>query len=324
MSPLKKKATKKSSKHPCISSDSFRNDNASMAFLDHYKRAPIVLKRAMDLESLEGTFILVMFKERTWTKFLNPMGDVFEDIIREFFASATVEGDHINCWLRGREFSVLRESIQEVLEIRPATLDSSLQYDERNEKLETLLEVLGGQLKKKALHTIAFTPEMRALAYIMIFNLYPVKNLTTLSGPRTVFLYDLFTHKEIDICGHIYHLFVKSIKKSNARLILLFPSPVMSLILRARVKIPSGLPVMQRKTLLVSRPSFEAKLTFQDQASMYLRFRETKKQQKKVTPIKRLIDSLPYRRILHSLLLKCKQEHPTALIFYLEGLKSCI
>ena len=75
----------------------------------------------------------------------------------------------------------------------------------------------------------------------MIFNLYPVKNLMTLLAPRTIFLYDLFTHKEIDICGHIYHLFVKSIKKRSSRLTLPFPSLVMSLILRARVKIPSGL-----------------------------------------------------------------------------------
>jgi len=50
-------------------------------------------------------------------KLLNSMGDVFEDIIQEFFANAIVEGDHINCWLRGREFSITRESIQDVLEI---------------------------------------------------------------------------------------------------------------------------------------------------------------------------------------------------------------
>ena len=99
----------------------------------------------------------------------------------------------------------------------------------------------------KALHTIEFTIEMRALAYIMIFNLYPMKNLTTLSAPRTVFLYYLFTHKEIDVCDHIYRLFVKSIKKRTARLTLPFPSLVMSLVLRARVKIPSRLLVMQRK-----------------------------------------------------------------------------
>ena len=130
------------------------------------------------------------------------------------------------------------------------TPDTYLQNDERKEKLEPLVKVLGGKLKKKALHTIEFTLKMRALAYVMIFNLYPVKNLTNLSVPRTIFLFDIFTHKEIDICGHIYHLFIKSITKRNARLTLPFSSLVMSLILRARVMIPSGLPVMQREDLI--------------------------------------------------------------------------
>ena len=146
MSPIKKNATKKSLKQPRTSLDSFRNDDANMAFLDHYKWALIVLERSVDLESLEGTFIRNVFKERTWKKLLNPMGDVFEDIIREFFANAIVEGDHINCWLMGREFFVSRESIQEVLEIRLTTPNTSFQYDERKEKLEPLVEVLGGQL----------------------------------------------------------------------------------------------------------------------------------------------------------------------------------
>ena len=141
MSPLKKNTSKKSSKHPCISSDSFRNDNASIAFLDHYKWAPIVLERSVDLESLKETFIPKVFKERTWTKLLNPMGDVFEDIIREFFTNA----------------SISRELIQEILEIQLTTLDTFVEYDERKEKREPLVEVLGGQLKKKALHTIEFT-----------------------------------------------------------------------------------------------------------------------------------------------------------------------
>ena len=137
-----------------------------------------------------------------------------------------------------------KESIQELLEIRPKTPDTSLHYDERKEKLKPLVQVLGDQLKKKALHTIEFTPEMRALAYIMIFNLNLVKNLTTLSTPRTVFLHNLYTHKKIDIYGHIYHFFVKCIKKRMSRLTLPFPSLVMSLISKAGVKIPGGLPVM--------------------------------------------------------------------------------
>jgi len=82
-----------------------------MAFNDHYKRAPIILERTVDINSLEGTFILDVFKERTWTKLLNPRGDMFEIIIREFFANAIVESDRINCWLRGKEFSITRDSI---------------------------------------------------------------------------------------------------------------------------------------------------------------------------------------------------------------------
>ena len=88
---------------------------------------------------------------------------------------------------------------------------------------------------------------MRALAYIMIFNLYPVKNLTTLSQPRTIFLRGLFTHKKIDICSHIYHLLVKCIRKRKFSMTLPFPSLIMSLISKARVKLPSGVPVRSRK-----------------------------------------------------------------------------
>ena len=69
-----------------------------------------------------------------------------------------------------------------------------------------MAEILGGSLKKKSMKIIPFNAEIRTLAYIMIHNLYPVTNLTTLFGPRTIFLYDLFTHKMTDICSHIYHL----------------------------------------------------------------------------------------------------------------------
>ena len=218
-----------------------------MTYNDHYKRAPIILERTVELESLEGTFIPDVFKERTWTKLLNPMGNVYKEFIREFYANVIVEGDCINCWLKGREFYVTRESIQEILEVRPMTPHTSLQYDERREKIEPLMEILGGQINRKAFHTITFTSEMWTVAYIMIFNLYPVRNLTNLLALRSLFLFDLFTHKEIDICSHIYHLFPKCITKRNLRLTLPFPSLVMSLITRARVKIPSGLQMMQRE-----------------------------------------------------------------------------
>ena len=109
-----------------------------------------------------------------------------------------------------------------------------------------MAELLSGSLKKKSMNTIPFNAEMRTLAYVMIHNLYPVTNLTTLSGPRTIFLYDLFTHKEIDICGHIYYLLTKSITKRDSRTILPFLSLIMGLIAKTRLKIPSDLTIMQR------------------------------------------------------------------------------
>ena len=242
-----KSFAKKSAKRPRHFLDSFRNDDANNAYINHYKNASIIMEGGVDTKSLKNTFIREVFKERTWTKLLNPSGDVYECIIKEFFANAFVEDNHISCWVRGKEFTVSRESIQELLEIRPMTLDTFLHYDERKDKLEPLVQVLRGQLKKTALHLNNFSPEMKALAYIIIFNLYPVKNLTTLSGPRTIFLHDLLTHKEIDIYGHIYHLFVKCIQKRKSRMTLPFPSLAMSLISKARVKIPSGLLIMQRE-----------------------------------------------------------------------------
>ena len=109
-----------------------------------------------------------------------------------------------------------------------------------------MAELLGGSLKKKSMNTIPFNAVMRTLTYVMIHNLYPVMNLTTLFGPRTIFLYDLHTHKEIDICRHIYHLLTKSITKRNSRTIFPFLTLIMGLIAKTKLKIPSGLTMVQR------------------------------------------------------------------------------
>ena len=109
-----------------------------------------------------------------------------------------------------------------------------------------MVEILSGTLKKSSMNTIPFSPKMRAFAHVMIHNLYLVTNLTTLSTGSTKFLYDLFTHKEIDICGHIFHLLKKSIEKQHSRTVMPFPSLIMGLIAKTRLKFPSSLTVIQR------------------------------------------------------------------------------
>ena len=66
-----------------------------MAFNNYYKRAPIILERVVELEALENTFISKVFKERTWTKLLNPVGNVYAKVISKFYANVVMEGDHI-------------------------------------------------------------------------------------------------------------------------------------------------------------------------------------------------------------------------------------
>ena len=126
----------------------------------------------------------------------------------------------------------------------------TMQYEDRLGSIEEMIRILGGTPKKSSMNTIPFTLEMRTFAYVMIHNLYPVTNLTTLSTPRTKFLYDLFTHKEIDICGHIFHILKRSIEKQNSRTIMPFSSLIMGLTAKAKLKLPSGLTVVQRDYLI--------------------------------------------------------------------------
>ena len=83
------------------------------------KGATIIMERVVHLESLEGTFIPEVFKERTWTKLLNLVEIVYSEIIREFFSNAAIDGDRIECWVRHKEFVITREIIQYFLAVRP-------------------------------------------------------------------------------------------------------------------------------------------------------------------------------------------------------------
>ena len=97
MSPTKHSASKKSSKRLCTDFDNFISANADMAYNDWYKEATINTERVVKLNTLEDTFIPDMFKERTWMKLLTLSGNVYSEIIKEFFSNASVDGDHVNC-----------------------------------------------------------------------------------------------------------------------------------------------------------------------------------------------------------------------------------
>ena len=95
MAPTKHAATKKTSKCARTDSDNFKSAEADMKYNDCYKGTTIIMERVVQLESLEDTFILEVFKERIWTKLLNLVRVVYLEIINEFFSNAVVDGDRI-------------------------------------------------------------------------------------------------------------------------------------------------------------------------------------------------------------------------------------
>ena len=120
MAPTKHAATKKpSSKREHTDFDHFKSANANMKYNDCYMGATIIMERVVNLESLEGTFIPEVFKERTWTKLVNPIEVVYLEIIREFFSNAAIDEDCIKCWVRHKESVITRESIQDFFEVCP-------------------------------------------------------------------------------------------------------------------------------------------------------------------------------------------------------------
>lgn len=107
-----------------------------------------IVESEVNLDSLSQTFILEVFKDWTWTKLLNRSTNVWDPIIREFFSNAIVEGERLNCRVKGRQFYVTPELIQDLLEVHPVILESTLPYDGRRTKITFAVEVLGGKEKK--------------------------------------------------------------------------------------------------------------------------------------------------------------------------------
>ena len=69
----------------------------------------------MDLVNLKDSLILSCLEERGWENLLGDLPGVCEPLIREFYANAIVREAVINCWVRGHEFTIEVEDVDEVL-----------------------------------------------------------------------------------------------------------------------------------------------------------------------------------------------------------------
>ena len=84
---------------------------------------------------------------------------------------------------------------------------------------------------------------MRCLTIIMIFNLYPIKKLTTINNARTIFLMELKEKTFIDISSHIFDTIVDE-TRTTSRPKLIFPSLLMRIFRKKGVAIPQDISPM--------------------------------------------------------------------------------
>lgn len=112
MSPCKKTTAKKPLKCQWYEEHRFWNRDVFEAFSEFYKEVMIIVERKVDLESLESTFILCVFRDHTWAPLLTGLVQVHDILIQKFLLNALVEGDHLYRWVRGNEFSISTMSTQ--------------------------------------------------------------------------------------------------------------------------------------------------------------------------------------------------------------------
>ena len=116
-------------------------------------------------------------------------------------------------------------------------------YKDKMLPIETVQTRIGGQREGRCLNTIAFLADMRCLTTIMMFNLYPVRKLTTINNARAIFLMELKEKTFIDISSHIFDTIMDE-TRTTSKPKLIFPSLLMRLFQAKGVVIPQDISPM--------------------------------------------------------------------------------
>ena len=119
------------------------------------------------------------------------------------------------------------DDIDEVLGFEDLEHDFT-HYKDRMLSIDTVQTHIGGVRKGRCLNTTAFAVDMRCPIVIMMFNLYLVKKMTTISNARAIFLMELKENTYIDISSHIFFIIVDE-TRTTSRAKLIFPSLLMRL-----------------------------------------------------------------------------------------------
>ena len=75
----------------------FRTYAAFQAHKKYFRDAKPLLERAFDQSSLSDIDIPKWFATKDWNYLLSTLDDVYENLVKEFYANTIVEGDELKC-----------------------------------------------------------------------------------------------------------------------------------------------------------------------------------------------------------------------------------
>lgn len=226
-----------------MDSNLFRSVKHFERYKDSFVKETIIQERFVDLHDLRDTFIPKCFEGRGWEKLLGDLPLVCEPLIKEFYANVVIKEEELSCWVRRKEFTLDAHDIDKVLGQEGLEDYEFTNYKDRMVSLETVQKKIDGVLEKRCLNTSDFPKDMRCLTTIMMYNMYPIRKMTTLTNARAIFLMDLKENTFIDISSHIFDTIMDE-TKTTSRPKLVFPSLLMRIFKEKGVAIPQNISPM--------------------------------------------------------------------------------
>ena len=198
----------------------FKSYVAFQTHENYFRDATPLLERPVDQFSLHDTEIPQWFAHKDWNYLLSNLDEAYENLVKEFYANAIVEGEELKCWVRRKSFSVSPTYLVEILHINRLMLKNPPVYDDLCPDKELLRDGLGQDLEfssnGNSVSVSSFPPKLRVLTIVMFHNLYPLSSTRYMNLGRTLFLHDLISDVEINICAHIFHVLRKTVLRTES------------------------------------------------------------------------------------------------------------
>ena len=196
----------------------FRSYATFQSYEKFFREASLLVERVVEQPSLRDTNIPRWFATKDWNFLLSNLDYAYENLVKEFYANAIVEGEELKCWVRGKSFSVTPVYLAEILHINRLMFTNTPVYDDLSPDEDLLRDAFGRNLEfspnGNSISASSLSPEHRVLTIIMFHNLYPLSSTGYMNLGRDLFLHDLITDEEIDICAHIFHILHKNCCKN--------------------------------------------------------------------------------------------------------------